>query len=165
MPGGELYTALESGAIDATEWVGPYNDLAFGLYKAAKYYYYPGFHEPGTVLEAMINKGAFEKLPADLQSIVMTACKAVNMDLLSEYTARNPRALKDLVEKHGTDLRSYPADVLQQLRKISGEVVAEVAAKDPFSQKVYDSYKGFMQEARSWSGISEQAFMQARDQA
>jgi TRAP-type mannitol/chloroaromatic compound transport system substrate-binding protein len=95
----------------------------------------------------------------------MTACKAVNMDLLSEYTARNPKALKDLVEKHGADLRSYPADVVTQLRKISGEVVAEVAAKDPFSQKVYDSYKGFMDEARSWSAISEQAYMQARDKA
>ncbi len=163
LPGGELFTALESGTIDATEWVGPYNDLAFGLYKAAKYYYYPGFHEPGTVLEAMINKSAFEKLPKDLQSIVMTACKAINLDLLSEYTARNPKALKDLVQKHGADLRSYPADVLEQLRKISGEVVADVAARDPFSKKVYDSYKGFMDEAREWSAISERAFMDARD--
>ncbi len=75
LPGGELFTSLQSGTIDATEWVGPYNDLAFGLYKAAKYYYYPGFHEPGTFLEAMINQKALESLPEDLQAIVMNACR------------------------------------------------------------------------------------------
>lgn len=89
IPGGELFTSLQSGTIDATEWVGPYNDLAFGLYKVAKFYYYPGWHEPGSTMEALINKQAFNKLPDDLQSIVLAACKAVNMDMLSEYTARN----------------------------------------------------------------------------
>ena len=82
LPGGEIYTSLQSGAIDATEFVGPYNDLAFGLYKAAKHYYYPGWHEPGTTLEAMMNKKAFEALPKDLQSIVLNACKVVNQDML-----------------------------------------------------------------------------------
>ena len=111
LPGGELFTSLQSGAIDATEWVGPYNDLAFGLYKAAKYYYYPGFHEPGTCLEAMINKDAYEALPKDLQSIVMNACKVVNIDMLSEYMARNPAALQTLIKKHKVELRRYPDDV------------------------------------------------------
>jgi len=162
LPGGELFTSLQSGALDATEWVGPYNDLAFGLYKAAKYYYYPGFHEPGTTLEALINKEALEALPKDLQSIVLNACRVVNQDLLSEYTARNPAALDTLLEKHKVDMRVYPDDVLQQLRKISEEVVAELAAKDAFTKKVYASYSKFYQQARRWSDISELAYLKAR---
>ncbi|MCF6282682.1 MAG: TRAP transporter substrate-binding protein DctP [Candidatus Polarisedimenticolaceae bacterium] len=163
LPGGELFTSLQSGAIDATEWVGPYNDMAFGLYKAAKYYYYPGFHEPGTTLEALINKEAMASLPKDLQSIVLNACKVVNLDLLSEYTARNPAALKTLVEKHKVDIRRYPDDVVRKMRQVSREVVAEVASRDPFSKKIYDSYEAFYQASRAWSDISELAYLQARD--
>lgn len=162
LPGGELFTSLQSGAIDATEWVGPYNDLAFGLYKAAKYYYYPGFHEPGTILEAMINKQAFLALSKDLQSIVRYACRVVNQDLLSEYTARNPAALETLVTKHKVDLRVYPDDVLKKLRELSEQVVAELADKDAFSKKVFDSYNGYYQQAKRWSDISELAYLKAR---
>ncbi|HED32653.1 MAG TPA: TRAP transporter substrate-binding protein, partial [Gammaproteobacteria bacterium] len=97
LPGGEIFTSLKTGAIDATEWVGPYNDLAFGLHKAAKFYYYPGWHEPGTTLEALINKQALNELPDDLQSIVLNACKVINLDMISEYTARNQQALDTLV--------------------------------------------------------------------
>ena len=164
LPGGELFTSLTSGTIDATEWVGPYNDLAFGLYKAAKYYYYPGFHEPGTVLEAVINKEAFEKLPEDLRSIVLNACRVVNLDMASEYAARNPGAMRQLIEQHGVSVRSYPADVIAQLRKVSEEVVAEVAAKDDFSKKVYASYKKFLDESRSFSAVSDLAYLKARDE-
>ncbi|MFP3873560.1 MAG: TRAP transporter substrate-binding protein [Thiohalophilus sp.] len=163
LPGGELYTSLQSGNIDATEWVGPYNDLAFGLHKIAKYYYYPGWHEPGTTLEAMINKEAFEELPKDLQSIVRNACKVVNLDMLSEYTARNNQALKTLVEKHKVDLRRYPDDVLKKLRDLSDEVVAEVAEKDKMSKKVYESFRKFRDQAMEWHRISEQTYMAARE--
>jgi len=163
LPGGELYTSLQSGNIDATEWVGPYNDLAFGLYKIAKYYYYPGWHEPGTTLEAMINKEAFEELPGDLQSIVLNACKVVNLDMLSEYTARNNQALKTLVEKHKVDLRRYPDDVLKKLRNLSDDVVAEVAEQDKMSKKVYESFKKFRDQAMEWHRISEQTYMAARE--
>ncbi len=163
LPGGELYTSLQSGNIDATEWVGPYNDLAFGLYKIAKYYYYPGWHEPGTTLEAMINKEAFEELPKDLQSIVRNACKVVNQDMLAEYTARNNQALKTLVEEHNVDLRRYPDDVLKKLRNLSDEVVAEVAEQDKMSKKVYESFKKFRDQAMEWHRISEQTYMAARE--
>ena len=163
LPGGELFTALTSGTIDATEWVGPYNDLAFGLYKAAKYYYYPGFHEPGTVLEAVINKQAFDKLPDDLQSIVRNACRIVNLDMAAEYAARNPGALKQLIDQHGVDVRSYPADVIAQLKKVSEEVVAEVAAKDAFTKRVYESYKSFLDEARAYAAISDLSYLKARE--
>jgi TRAP-type mannitol/chloroaromatic compound transport system substrate-binding protein len=163
LPGGELYTALTSGTIDATEWVGPYNDLAFGLYKAAKYYYFPGFHEPGTCLEGIINKKAYEALPEDLQAIVMNACRLANQDMLAEYTARNPGALQQLTEKHGAQLRSYPDDVLKQLRKVSAEVVAEVAAGDDQSKKVYDAYMKFLNASRKYTEISEYSYIRARD--
>ncbi len=165
LPGGELFTSLQSGAIDATEWVGPYNDLAFGLYKAAKYYYYPGFHEPGTILEAMINKQALESLPEDLQAIVINACRVVNQDLLSEYTARNPAALDSLVNEHNVELRRFPDEVLAKLRELSEQVVAELAAKDDFSNRVYQSYNGFLQSARKWTELSERSYLNARDQA
>ena len=164
LPGGELYTALTSGTIDATEFVGPYNDLAFGLYKAAKYYYYPGFHEPGSCLEVTINKQAFETLPKDLQSIVMNACKVVNQDMLAEFTARNPRALKQLIEQHGVQLRAYPDDVTRALRKVSAEVVADVAKADAMSQKVYDAYTAFLTTSRAYTDITELAYVKARDE-
>jgi len=163
LPGGELFTALQTGTIDATEWIGPYNDLAFGLYKAAKYYYYPGFHEPGGTLEVIINQAVFETLPADLQSIVLNACKVLNQDLLAKYTARNPVALQALLEKHGVALRAYPDDVLVKLRWLAEEVVSELAEKDAFSRKVYTSYRKFLQQAKKWSDISELAYLRARD--
>ena len=165
LPGGELFTSLQSGAIDATEWVGPYNDLAFGLYKAAKYYYYPGFHEPGTILEAMINRKALTELPQDLQSIVVNACRVANQDLLAEYTARNPGALETLLTKHHVDIRRFPHDVVQRLRELSEEVVAELANTDDFSRKVFASYDAFYRSARKWTRMSEQAYLNARDPA
>ncbi len=165
LPGGELFTALSNKVIDATEWVGPYNDLAFGFYKITKYYYYPGFHEPGTTLEALINRKAFDELPKDLQSIVLNACKVVNQDLLAEYTARNPAALETLLDKHHVDLRRYPDDVLRELRRLSREVVAELADKDDFSRKVFKSYNDFYEQSRRWSDISERAYLEARDKS
>jgi len=165
LPGGELFTALRTGAIDATEWVGPYNDLAFGLHKAAKYYYYPGFHEPGTTLEAMVNKTAFKALSADLQAIVLNACKAMNLDMLAEYTARNPVALRTLLEKHGVALRSYPDDVLAEMRRLTDEVVTELGQQDAFSRKVFASYRKFLDQSKEWSRVSELAYLQARERS
>lgn len=162
LPGGEIFPSLQSGAIDATEWVGPYNDLAFGLYKAAKHYYYPGWHEPGTTLECFVSKKAFDELPADLQSIVINASRVANQDMLAEYTARNNQALKTLVEEHNVDLRKFPDEVLTKLKELSDEVVAEVAGKDPMSKKVYDSFVSFRDQAKAWHDISERAYMNAR---
>ena len=162
LPGGEIFPSLQSGAIDATEWVGPYNDLAFGLYKAAKHYYYPGWHEPGSTMECFINRDAFKALPDDLQSIVTNASRVANQDMLAEYTARNNQALKSLVEEHRVDLRKFPNEVLAKLKAISDEVVAEAAAKDPLSRKVYESFVSFRDQAKAWHDISERAYMNAR---
>ncbi len=162
LPGGEIFTSLETGAIDATEWVGPYNDLAFGLHKAAQYYYYPGWHEPGTTLECFVNKAALQELPEDLQAVVINATRVANQDMLAEFTARNNRALQTLVEEHGVELRRFPDDVLTRLRTLSDEVVAEVAASDEISRKVYDSFTAFREEAMAWHDVSERAYLNAR---
>lgn len=162
LPGGEIFTSLQSGAIDASEFVGPYNDLAFGLYKAAKYYYYPGWHEPGTTLECFINKKVLASLPKDLQSIVMNAARVANQDMLSEYTAQNNQALDTLVNKHKVDLRRYPDDVLKKLKVLSDEVVAEVGAKDKLSKSVFESFRNFRDQAVKWHNVSERAYLDAR---
>ncbi|MPV85985.1 TRAP transporter substrate-binding protein [Ostreibacterium oceani] len=162
LPGGEIFTSLQSGAIDATEWVGPYNDLAFGLHKAAKNYYYPGWHEPGTTLETFINKDALDSLPENLQKKVLDAARIANQDMFAEFNARNGHALKELVEKHDVQLKPFPDDVLKEIRKISDEVVAEIAKKDAISQKAYDSYIAFRENAIAYAEVSELAYLRAR---
>ena len=162
LPGGEIPPALASGAIDATEWVGPYNDLAFGLYKSAKYYYYPGWHEPATLLENFINLNAWEKLPGDIKAIVEAANRAVNQTVLSEFVARNNSALRTLVTKHKVQLRQFPDSLLNHLGKLSGEVMNDLASKDPLSREVMDDYLKFRRDVIAWEKVSEQAFMTAR---
>jgi len=162
LPGGEIYTSMQSGAIDATEWVGPYNDLAFGLYKVAKFYYYPGFHEPGSTMETMINKDAYNKLQKDLQVIVRAACRVANQDMLADYTAKNNQALQTLVTKHKVELRQYPGDVIKKLHDLSNEVVAKVGEYDELSAKIYKSYNDFRTNVIQSSRISEQGYLDSR---
>ncbi|MCB1174365.1 MAG: TRAP transporter substrate-binding protein [Leptospiraceae bacterium] len=162
IPGGEIFQALDSGAIDATEWVGPYNDLAFGLYKAAPYYYYPGWHEPGTVLELLINKSAWLALPAHLQAIIQGAAQADYNEMLAEFNARNGQALDTLVHARKVQLRRFPSDLLQKLAQISREVLGDMANQDTATRKVYDSFLGFQKTALGWNQIGESAYDQAR---
>ncbi|MCW8878325.1 MAG: TRAP transporter substrate-binding protein [Kangiellaceae bacterium] len=152
--GGEIFSALEMGRIDAAEFVGPYNDLAFGLYKAAKFYYYPGWHEPGTTLEAMINKEAFEALPKDLQDIVIAACLTANADMLAEYSEKNSQALKILVEEHGVEVKKLPQEVLDHLQQISEKLVEEQGQSNELSKRIYASYKAFKDKSDQWKEIS-----------
>jgi len=163
IPGGELYTALQTGVIDATEWVGPYNDLAFGFYQVAKYYYYPGWHEPGPTLEMIINKEAYEALPRDLKVIVETASRMANQDMLDEYTGRNNDALHELVDNHGVQVRRLPDDVLLKLKLIAEDIYREQAANDEDFNRVYTAYKAFSKGVREYHKISEQAYFEARD--
>jgi TRAP-type mannitol/chloroaromatic compound transport system substrate-binding protein len=165
LPGGEIFTSLQTGVIDATEWVGPYNDLTFGLHQIAQYYYYPGWQEPGPTLEAIVNKEAFATLPADLQEILRVAAKAVNDDLLAEYTARNNSALRELVDQHGVELRRLPVDVLNELHKISEEVIAEIPGDDELSQKIYRSYIDYRDGVVAYQDIAERAYVNARAEA
>lgn len=162
IPGGELYTSLQTGVIDAAEWVGPENDLAFGFQQIAKYYYYPGWHEPGPTLELIVNKTAFESLPKDLQAIVTYATRAVNQDMLDSYTHNNSSALAEL-QRQGVDIRKLPDDVLAQFYKISQEVYAQQSAKDPQIKKVYDSYKQFLDKSMPYQKMSEQTYYEVRE--
>jgi len=162
LPGGEIFQALKTGAIDATEWVGPYNDLAFGFHQAAKYYYWPGWHEPGTTMEAMINRTAWEALPTDLQHIVRHACQSTNENMLAEFTTRNGVALKTLVEKHGVQLKRFSDDVLTEIGRVARDVVSEIAAKDPLSNSVYASFNAYRSQSVSYTRISEEAYTMAR---
>ena len=163
LPGSEIYTSLQTGTIDATEWVGPYNDLAFGFQNIAKYYYYPGWHEPGTTLEAIVNKEAWDSLPMDLQRILEVASRAINQDVLDEFTARNNRALTILVNEHDVELRRLPEDVLIKFAELSEIVLNEAAADDPLSLEILRSYRDFLEEVRAYHSISEKAYINARD--
>jgi TRAP-type mannitol/chloroaromatic compound transport system substrate-binding protein len=153
---------LQSGAIDATEWIGPYNDLAFGLHKAAKYYYYPGWHEPGSTLELIVNQAAFESLPEDLREIVMTCAGATNDRMLAEFTARNAEALETLVRDHKVEVRPFPDDVMRELRRLSEEVLVEAAGADPLFRRALDSLQAFRRRMTPYFDIAERAFLNSR---
>ncbi len=157
-PGGEIFTNLERGVIDATEWVGPLHDLRLGLYKAAKYYYYPGWHEPGTYLEYFFNKKVFDALPKDLQHIINSACMENELWVLSQFEAQNGAALQELINVHKVELVQFPAEVLQKLSKMAEEVNAEEAAKTPIAKKVNESFKKFARLIGTWGTVSEKAY-------
>jgi TRAP-type mannitol/chloroaromatic compound transport system substrate-binding protein len=162
LPGGEIPPALQSGAIDATEWVGPYNDLAFGLYKSAKFYYYPGWHEPATLLDNFINLQAWEGLDSELQAIVTTANAYANAYVLNEFMANNNASLDTLVNDHGVILKKFPDEVLNGLGGLSGEVIGGIAGGDPLSHEVMDSIGKFRTQAINFAKVSEEAFYIAR---
>ncbi len=163
IPGGELYTAMQTGVIDATEWVGPYNDLALGFHQVAKYYYYPGWQEPGPTLELIINKQSYDNLPKDLQAIIEGSARAVNQDMLDEYTARNQAALDVLVDVHGVQLRKLPDTILSELKTITQKVLKKMAEEDPAFKNVYESQKAFKHQVQKYHKISEQAYYGARE--
>ncbi len=162
LPGGEIFTSLQTGVIDATEWVGPYNDLAFGLHQVAKYYYYPGWQEPGPTLETIINKAAFDTLPPDLQEIVRIASRVTNEDMLALYTAKNNAALEELVNVHQVEVRKIPDEVLRELKKISDIVVSELPTEDPLERRIYESYINFKAGVEDYHEISERAYINSR---
>jgi len=162
LAGAEIFTALQTGTIDATEWVGPYNDRAFGLHKAAKYYYYPGWHEPGPTIECMINKDAYNSLPDDLKFIVDMGCKAANIDMLADYTSKNNKALKFLSSKK-IIIKEFPREVLDSLREISIKVIKEIGSTDKITKEVYLSYIKFQEEVTPWTKLSEKSYINSRD--
>ena len=163
MAASEIFTSMQTGVIDATEWVGPYNDLSLGLHQTAKYYYYPGWQEAGPTLEVIVNKDAWNSLPADLQAILETASLAANTDMLAEYTARNNFALRELVDNQNVELRPLPQDVLDVFREISYKMISEIPSDaDELSQRIYDSYNAYRKGVISYHQISERAFINVR---
>ncbi|HSG96695.1 MAG TPA: TRAP transporter substrate-binding protein [Woeseiaceae bacterium] len=163
LPGAEIFTALQTGAIDATEWVGPYNDASFGLHKAAQYYYYPGWQEPGPGLETIIHKEAWDSLPADLQELISLACQAITTDMAAEYTNGNANALARLMQDPNIEIRPFPDEVLAYLRDIAKEVIDELMANDPAAMKIGTAYFEYLDKASENSRITELAYLRARN--
>lgn len=158
MSGGEIYTNLETGVIDATEWIGPYHDFKMGFADIAKYYYAPGWHEPGTALEIFINKDRYQELPDDLKAIVRTACARLNIWTLSEFEAQNNAFLQKLINEKKVELRTFSTETLAGLRTITDEVIGEMSASDPTVKKVYEAYDAFRKQVSAWSAVTEKAF-------
>lgn len=162
LSGGEIYQALQTGAIDGTEWVGPWNDLAFGFYREAPYYYWPGFHEPGTALACGINLSVWESFSDTEKAIVTYACRSVNDDSIAEFAHQNARALTTLVEEHGVRLRRFPDDVLMAAARAARKVLAETAERDDITRRIYESYTRARGDLSRWSAIGDAAFLAAR---
>lgn len=165
LSGGEIYQSLQSGAIDATEWVGPWNDIALGFYREAPYYYGPGFHEPGASLAIGINLDVWDSLPASDQAMIQYACAYANHWSLGEYSYRNGLALETLKTQYGVNPRVFSPDIMSPILKISEAVVADLGASDPTTRKVYDSYLAARNAMRAWTDISEGPFIAARGRA
>ena len=160
--GGEVYTSMQTGVIDAVEWVGPYNDRTLGLNEVAEFYYYPGWHEPGAMLEFTVNAAAFQELPSDLQAIVRYAARAANQNMLDEFTARNNESLQQLLAA-GTQLRHLPDDVLNLLYEKSVEAMMNLRTSDAMAEEIAVSYEAFSKNVRAYHEISERAYLNARD--
>ncbi len=156
--GSEIYTNLERGVIDATEWIGPYHDYLMGFHQIARYYYYPGWHEPGTVLELFVNKVKFERLPLHLQEIIRSAAARLNIWMLSEFETKNAEYLTKIRETTRIQIRAFPSDVIERLREISKGVMQELAGSNPLCQKIYDSLIVFQNSINTWADISERVF-------
>ena len=164
LPGGEIYPALERGAIDAAEWVGPYDDEKLGFYKVAKFYYYPGWWEPGPQISFYVNKEQWEKLPKTYQAAFEVAAMEANLRMLAAYDAKNPPAMQRLVQ-NGTQLKRYPDDVMKAAYDAAEKIYAEESAKNPDFKKLYDSLRTFQQLSDIWLSLPEEAmanFMQAQ---
>ncbi len=159
LPGGEIYLALERGALDAAEWVGPYDDQKLGLNKAAKYYYYPGWWEPGPTFEVQVNLNEWNKLPKEYQEIFKSAAYQANISMLAQYDALNGAALTELIAS-GTELRPYSQEILQAAQKAAFEFYEEKASQDATFKEVYEQWKKFREKIYKWNAINELSFAQ-----
>jgi TRAP-type mannitol/chloroaromatic compound transport system substrate-binding protein len=162
LPGGEIVPALRSGAIDASEWVGPWDDMHLGLHKASKFYYYPGFHEPGTVLATAINKARWDSLTAEERGLITTIANAEYTYSLAEFNTNNAKSLQELRQDKNIEIRKFDDSILKAFGEHSGEVMAEVGAKDPLTRRIYQSYMEFRKRYTPWSDMAERAYLNAR---
>ncbi len=162
IPLGEVPQALQTNSIDGADFVGPFNDMAFGLHKVAKYCYWPGWMEPCGVLDCFINLDAWNSLPEDLKAVVEAANEMANSVVLSEFVAKNAQAYKTLQTEHGIEMRFLDNDTLAALSKVANEVVEEAGNADALSTEVYNSLMDFRKVVMPYTNASELAFMNAR---
>jgi TRAP-type mannitol/chloroaromatic compound transport system substrate-binding protein len=160
LAGGDIFPALERGTIDATEWVGPEDDLKLGLHNAARHYYYPGWHEPGTVEEAFFSKKAYDALPKDLKEVLDRAAEANNVRVLSDYNQKNAAGLQKIQAelKGKVEVLQLPAEVLKALKPLADDTLEEEAAKDATARKVHEAFKKFRALYNAWDQVSENPY-------
>lgn len=161
-PGGEIPTALKSGAIDAAEWIGPWMDLELGLDKTADYYYYPGFHEPGTNLNLGINRKLWDGLSPSEKALIEAAAEAEVTRSLAEFNFENVKSLKLLRDERRVKILRFNDELIKTFGKLSKEVLADTAAKDPLTRKVYNSYMAFLAGVMDWGELSETGYRDTR---
>src|SRR5438270_11323791 len=162
-PPGEILTSLQSGVLDAAEFVGPGTDISLGLYRVAPVYYGPGFNKPNGTGECIVSLKAWEALDAEGRAIVAHACAAEAAFALAEMERLNAEGLGALIERHGVQLKSFPRDVVDAARKVAAEVLAELAARSDMARKVHDSYAAFRDRTAAWSRVSIKAVLEARE--
>ena len=163
LPGGQIYENLVSGAIDATEWVGPWNDSFMKFYEAAKYYYYPGMHEPAAQLSVGINKKFWDSLSKSDQLIVKAAAEMENSVMMSEYNAKNGASLAKLISDQGVKLRSFSDEIYDSFGDAAAEVFEEVQQHSPMAKKIHQSFVASRDEVGAWAKISDQAYVAQRN--
>ena len=162
LSGGEIYQALQTGSIDATEWVGPWNDYSLGFHREAPYYYGPGFHEPGASLAVGMNLKVWESLTLGEQAIIKAACESVNHTSLGEFTYQNSVYLDLLVREHGTKLRSFPPEVVKAMAEAAADVRA-ASGRDGIEKRIYESFEKSLKLMRGWAKVSDGAYYTARE--
>ncbi|MBT8337983.1 MAG: hypothetical protein KJO11_15355 [Gemmatimonadetes bacterium] len=161
LAGGDIYPALERGAIDATEWVGPYDDEKLGFHEIASNYYLPGWWEPGASMSLQVSKAAFDEIPESYQTLLRTVATESYLDMLARYDAENPKALARLVNDHGVQLRTFSDDILDAAWTESNAYLEEMTAGDATVRAVYDSWKAFRETSFPFFAGNEQNFARA----
>jgi TRAP-type mannitol/chloroaromatic compound transport system substrate-binding protein len=162
LAGGAIYQALQSGAIDATEWVGPWNDLAFGFYREAPYYYGPGFHEPGSTISLGANLDVWNSLSAQEQWAIKASCGWAMSTSLAQYSWQNGKALQTLKDKHGVQVRSFSDEIWKALGVATHKVLSDLGASDPETQTILDSYSVSLREASAWAQVADGPYLRLR---
>lgn len=164
MAAGEIFQALQSGTLDAAEFVGPYNDLALGFYQVAKNYYFPSFVEPGLATELVVDKAKYQELPEDLQELIRVVSQSEVETVASDFAANDPRALQTLVNEHDVNVRQFPEEILEAGAKASEEVLAELRESgDDLTKRVAESFVESLQIVRTKAQDVDSAFIEARE--
>jgi TRAP-type mannitol/chloroaromatic compound transport system substrate-binding protein len=162
-PPAEILTSLQSGVIDAVEFVGPGTDIALGLYRVAQFYYYPGFNKPNGTGECLVSLKAWNSLDAELKAVVAHACAVEANFALAEMERLNTEALAALTGQHRVQLRAFPQDLIAAARGISGDVLNDLGGRSAAARKVHESYLSFRERAGAWSRISIKSVLDARE--
>lgn len=156
--GGEIYPALERGTIDATEWVGPYDDMKLGFHEIAKNYYYPGWWEPGPAISFYINRSAWDSLSSTYKEVLASACEQANLRMLARYDNQNPGALETLIAEHGVNVQPFPDDVMEESFTVSRDLLEQEASQNQQYRKVFNAYRRFRRDAYRWFNTAEQGY-------